>query len=324
MKKWIGLAVLLLVATAALSIRTPHVQAATAVNNGWSPDAKFWQMWSDGQAELAGYDLTFNRYGQNRRGVAVTIFVSETFSNSLRVKADDGKHPDSDLYPVMKLNLVEDYQTGIYDYNDMTSAFVTLAAVNGRPAGSLTKVASSSQEWCGQTFQEVLFDANKVRYTQHSYFDGEADQQRELANPSEGVSEDQFLLWARHMAQPFLTRGESKTVPMLKGLRTTRQAHKPLAWSNVKLTWQQAPATQLWDGQKVPVDVLTAEIDGDLKRTYYVEQTAPHRVIRWESSTGELATLLKSKRLKYWQMNKEGFEKNLADLGLQVRGRRMP
>ena len=80
-----------------------------------------------------GYDLVFPRYGQPRHGVAVTIFVTETFSNTLRVKADPGKHPSSDRFPVMKLNLVEDFQTGIYDYNLMTSTFVALAPVNERP-----------------------------------------------------------------------------------------------------------------------------------------------------------------------------------------------
>ena len=86
-------------------------------------DRTFWSTWGDGQAELAGYDLTIPRYNQPRRGVAVTIFVTETFSNSARVKADPGKHPASDEFPVMKLNLVKDYQTGIYDYNEMTSSF---------------------------------------------------------------------------------------------------------------------------------------------------------------------------------------------------------
>src|SRR5580765_4286949 len=73
-------------------------------------DAAFWKQWGDGQAELSGYNLVFPRYGQLRHGSAVTIFVTETFSNSLRVKADPGKHPASDQFPVMKLNLVEDYQ----------------------------------------------------------------------------------------------------------------------------------------------------------------------------------------------------------------------
>src|SRR6476469_9637897 len=87
---------------------------------------EFWKHWGDGKGELAGYDLTIPRYGQIRKGVAITVFVTETFSNSLRVKSDPGRHPKSDEFPVMKLNLVEDFATGIYDYNLLTSSFVAL------------------------------------------------------------------------------------------------------------------------------------------------------------------------------------------------------
>ena len=66
----------------------------------------FWKHWGDGQAELNGYRLTQPRYGARRAGSAVLIFVTEDFSDSLRVKADPGKHPATDVYPVMKLNFV--------------------------------------------------------------------------------------------------------------------------------------------------------------------------------------------------------------------------
>src|SRR5688500_12843808 len=67
---------------------------------------EFWQHWGDGKAELAAYELIMPRYGELRSGTAVTIFVTEPFSDSLRVKADPGRHPDSDVFQVMKLNLV--------------------------------------------------------------------------------------------------------------------------------------------------------------------------------------------------------------------------
>ncbi|HNF59796.1 MAG TPA: hypothetical protein PLN89_09495, partial [Elusimicrobiota bacterium] len=47
----------------------PHVLAADAPYG----DA-FWKHWGDGQAEVAGYDLVFPRYGHPRRGVAVAVF----------------------------------------------------------------------------------------------------------------------------------------------------------------------------------------------------------------------------------------------------------
>src|SRR5258705_9993050 len=140
-----------------------------------SYDKAFWSTWGDGQAEVAGYDLTIPRYNQPRRGVAVTVFVTETFSNSARVKADPGKHPPADEYPVMKLNLVKDYQTGIYDYNEMISSFVALQPVNGRAAGSPTKISFSRQERGGQTYHQLLFDAKTIRAKRHTYFDAKAD-----------------------------------------------------------------------------------------------------------------------------------------------------
>src|SRR5688572_25287753 len=84
----------------------------------------FWSAWGDGKAELDGYRLVQPRYGTVRKGHAVLIFVTEDFSDSLRVKADPGKHPASDVYPVLKLNAVRRFQTGIYDYSVLTSTFV--------------------------------------------------------------------------------------------------------------------------------------------------------------------------------------------------------
>src|SRR5262249_52458683 len=183
-----------LVSSAAL-IATTSWSCSHAAADPLAPvfDDAFWRRWGDGQAELAGYDLVQPRYGQKREGVALTIFVTETFSNALRVKSDPGKHPESDEFPVMKLNLVEDFPTGIYDYNLMTSTFVALKAVNGRSAGSTTKVSFSSQEWCGNVYAQALFDAASVRHESHSYFDGEADRQETLPYPEAGLAEDALL-----------------------------------------------------------------------------------------------------------------------------------
>jgi hypothetical protein len=281
-------------------------------------DAAFWKQWGDGQAELSGYDLAFPRYGQLRHGVAVAIFVSETFSNTRRVKADPGKHPASDQFPVMKLNLVEDFQTGIYDYNLMTSVFVALAPVNGRPAGAPAKISFASQEWCGNAFQQLLFDARAIRATSHSYFDGEADQQGELAYPPDGVTEDELLLWARGQAGPRLEPGERRTVPLLTSLATSRLLHVPLVWKQAALARSARPQQISVPAGQFTVDLWTASVPG-VERTIYVEAAAPHRIIRWETSTGEHAELLGLARMKYWEMNREGFETALKKLGLSPR-----
>src|SRR5713101_3731013 len=234
-----SLAVSVTLAIAVLAVAAHRsVPASVPAPLGSSPvfGEEFWKRWGDGKGEVSGYDLTFPRYGELRKGVAVVVFVTETFSNSARVKSDPGKHPKSDEFPVMKLNLVQDFSTGIYDYNLLTSAFVALAPVNGRPAGSATKISFSSQEWCGHTFQQLLFDGSAIRATSHSYFDGEADRQNQLDLPAEGVGEDELLLWARGMAAPRLAPGQSRQVPFLSSLQWSRQQHTPLSWGRATLT----------------------------------------------------------------------------------------
>ena len=53
----------------------------------------FWKHWGDGQAEISTYKLVTPRYGEKREGQAVLIYVTEDMSDTLRVKADPGKHP---------------------------------------------------------------------------------------------------------------------------------------------------------------------------------------------------------------------------------------
>jgi hypothetical protein len=298
------------------------VLLASSLPNPPVYDQAFWAIWSDGQAELAGYDLTIPRYNQPRRGVAVTIFVTETFSNTLRVKADPGKHPASDEFSVMKLNLVKDYQTGIYDYNEMTSAFVALQPVNGRAAGSPTKISFSRQEWCGNTYHQLLFDAKAIRAARHSYFDGDGDNQRGLDYPAGGVAEDTLWQWARGMAAPALVPGESRTVPFLRGLPSAKGIDS--AWTTAALFRASKPQSIAVPAGTFTVEVMSVQLPDKETRTFYVEKASPHRIVKWESSTGERAELLKAERMKYWQMNAEGYESALSRIGLARRPPRTP
>jgi len=287
-----------------------------------SYDKAFWSTWGDGQAELTGYDLTIPRYNQPRRGVAVTIFVTETFSNSARVKADPGKHPVSDEFPVMKLNLIKDYQTGVYDYNEMTSSFVALQPVNGRAAGSPSKIAFSRQEWCGQTYHQLLFDAKSIRAVRHSYFDGDGDQQREFEYGADGIPEDALMQWARGMAAPALAAGESRTVPLLPALPSMKGVDAK--WVTATLSRSAKPQSITVPAREFVVDAMGVRMPDKQTRIFYVEQPAPHRIVKWESSTGEHAEMLKSDRMKYWQMNAEGYESALSRMGLSRRPPRTP
>jgi hypothetical protein len=287
-------------------------------------DEAFWATWGDGRAELAGYDLVTPRYGAPRHGTAVTIFVTETFSDEKRVKADPGRHGKLDTFPVMKLNLVQDFATGIYDYNLMTSAFVALTSRNLRPPGGVTKVSFGAQEWCGHAYAQLLFDARYARFTGHSYFDGEADSTSALPVPNDAVSEDALLLWARGFSGPVLAAGDSAVVPLAGSLRQARLTHQRLALTTVHLSRGAGPETITVPAGTFACDVYTARVEGGRTWTMHVEQAAPHRIVQWACSDGEQARLLASDRLAYWEMNGPGGEQALARLGLTPRAPRMP
>lgn len=284
----------------------------------------FWRRWGDGKGELSSYDLTFPRYGEPRKGLAVTVFVTETFSNSLRVKADPGKHPPSDEFPVMKLNLVEDFSTGIYDYNLLTSVFVALAPVNGRATGSVTKVSFNSQEWCGGVFSQLLFDSGSARWTSHSYFDGEADQSRAISVPNDALSGDALLLWARDFAGPRLEPGERRRAAIVRSVEAARLAHRPVEMLAATLSRESAPSRRKVPAGDFEVERRTAAIEGGPTWTIFVETAQPHRIIEWESSDGERASLVASERLEYWKMHGEKDQPALARLGLKPRPPRTP
>jgi hypothetical protein len=284
----------------------------------------FWSRWGDGHAEVASYDLTYPRYGELRTGTAVTIFVTETFSESARVKADPGNHPRSDEFPVMKLNLVQDFPTGIYDYNLMTSAFSALTARFGRPEGSAAKVSFSAQEWCGHVWLQLLPERRAVRETFHSYFDGEADRTATHAYPDGGLPEDLLLLWARGFAAPFLEPGETRPVPVLRSAEIARLTHVPVEWETGKLSRSADAREVTVPAGTFRVETMGAELSGGRRWEILVEAEEPRRIVRWSASDGRIANLVAAERLQYWGMNDEASRDALEGIGLEPRPARTP
>jgi hypothetical protein len=282
-------------------------------------DEAFGKTWFAGDAELAAYDLVHPRYKELRHGTAVTVFCTETFSNSLRVKSDPGKHPATDEFPVMKFNLMENFSTGIYDYNLMGSVFVALAPVNGRGTGLPTKVAFSSQEWCGTVYEQLLFDEDSIRDTRHSYFDGEADANEIRDYPRDGISEDALFHWARGFAAPVLAAGESREVPLLKSLKTVRLSHEPIAWLSAHLTREVALKSITVPAGTFDAIVMTCRVDKGRTWTFHIESAPAHRIVQWSCSDGTKAQLLGSERVQYWNMNGEKFTDAVKKLGLNPR-----
>jgi hypothetical protein len=274
----------------------------------------FWKHWGDGRAELDGYRLKQPRYGAPRSGSAVYVFVTEDFSDSLRVKADPGRHPASDVYPVMKLNAVRRFQTGIYDYDVMTSTFLRVA-----PGWPLAKVSFSSREWCGHVWHQLVPQGGRLSGVFHSYFDGEADGRDSLEMPKDGVLEDALPILLRGWNGTYLQPDESRTVPFLPSLLWVRLNHRPLVWTRARIRRLAVPSNAVVPAGRFSVSVYEVEVEGGRNLGFQIEAYPPFRLVRQTGPDGEELALTGSTRLAYWTLNRPGGESHLKDLGLPPR-----
>jgi len=269
----------------------------------------FDEFWHDGKAELDGYKLTVSRYGQDRTGTAVMVFVTEPFRESTRVKAD---HPDEhpeDVVDVIKLNLVRDFQTGIYDYNTMVSVFSRT-----RDFAPL-KVSFSSQEWCGNVYEEMIFRDDKVDGTLFSYFEGETGT-FSLPVPKGGMTEDNLYIWLRGLQGDVLGPGVTRKVPFLPGAFHARLAHEAPVWTEAVITRRPRNESVTVPGGQFSARVVDIKISPSRQGTFWIENDYPHRILKWTLDPDVNGELTGTVRVPYWTLHNNGEESYLRELGL--------
>jgi hypothetical protein len=272
----------------------------------------FWIRWADGQAELSSYRLTTPRYGEPRSGTAVLVYVLEEMDRETWIKNDRGTVPDERRTVVMKLNHAAQFQTGVYPYSVMTSVFSPVGVL-GRERFAPTRIVLTSQEWCGQVYHRIMPRADRFESELRSYFSSEGEISRNVSTRPYALYEDALLIQLRELDDPFAGGGDwsGDLVPSLWHMRRT---HRPLA--PVPATIERSDGT-LENG--IPVTRFDLRYDG-LRRTFEVEKSWPRRILRWMTSEGELAELVETERLRYWEQNAEADETYRQRFGLQPRG----
>lgn len=138
------------------------------------------EYWYQGKAEISRFELQQSRYGEIHQGDAVMVFVTEDFRTDMQVKLDNEANKDKAIN-VLKLNLIREFPTGIYDYSAMTSVFTP---AEGYKTSRCLKVNNSVQEWCGHVFTQLNWKEGK-RYDakSFSYFEADGDKTFELKAP---------------------------------------------------------------------------------------------------------------------------------------------
>jgi hypothetical protein len=224
--------------------------------------ARFGKYWYQGKAELTRYKLDQARYGEMHPGEAVLIFVTEPFLPDKQVKLERGD-PSKGI-SVLKLNFVRKFFTGIYPYSLMTSTFTPVDFAHTRTL----KVASESQEWCGQTFTQLNLRNGRYAGLLRSYFEDEGD--REFGFPPAWLEDE---LWTRiRLAPATLPVG---TVEIVPGLQYTRLWHKDVRPEKAEATLRPERNENVYtlDYAAIP-----------RKLVIRFEREFPYKIVSWEET----------------------------------------
>ena len=138
------------------------------------------------------------------KGDLILIFVTEDFLTDKQVKNETYRNSNS--VPILKLNSIRKFFTGIYDYSTMMSVFTPIDFA--KHSGSL-KISTSSQEWCGHSYKQINLDKNKLKVVFNSYFEKEVLQEYDL---DRALLEDEIFTKIRFNPS-ILPKGNIKIVP---------------------------------------------------------------------------------------------------------------
>ncbi len=267
----------------------PSEAAGLPIDAAWAADA----LWDDGLAEVARYDAVRTIYGKPRRHELVAITVKEDLDPRLLVKSDD--RAALDVRPVLKLNLFQRIETESYPYHFLTSVFVERADPR-----RFVKETSSSQEWCGNTFQELLAVDGETRLAFHSYWDGEGDGESRFPNPADGILEDGLLVALRAAKLAPGSEARVRLFPSRIDNKVTR--HGSPAWTAATIA---AVGEEIVETEAGALDTIRFEVRHEGGRTdrYWVEKAPPRIVVRFDQSglDGRSGTLKNRSRSAYWR-----------------------
>lgn len=239
--------------------------------------------WYQGKAEISTYDVVQERYGETRSAEQVNVFVTEDFSKKKQVKLDDALGAGDDRVPVLKLNSVRRFHTGIYDYSIMSSVF---SPVDGSPA---LKTTCTVQDWCGQVFFQTNLEKSGIRARSFSYFETEGDMDTRLPLT---LLEDE--LWTKIRLDP--AQIPSGKINLLPSCTYVRLRHKPFQ--------PEAADVQVeTNGSEKTLKINYLNIPRTLAIRF--EANSPYRILGWEETGTNGAvqckgTLKSSLMSDYW------------------------
>lgn len=280
--------------SAANALLTAQKEANIAPTN-----PEFAKYWFQGKAELSTYEVEQERYGEIRNATQVNVFVTEDFSRSKQVKLDDAAAAGADRLPVLKLNSLRRFETGIYDYAIMQSVFTP---IDGSPT---VKSTCSVQDWCGQVFFQTNLAKEGYRARGFSYFEAEGDSDVKL--PAVQLED---ALWTQIRINPEkIKTGKQQIIPACLYSRIRHKAYTALdATVNIEKGGTESVLSVLYEGTPRSLKIR-------------FEHAFPYRILGWEemdnARLSSRGTLKKQRMEAYWGQNSNAFSPLRDSLGLR-------
>jgi hypothetical protein len=280
--------------------------------NDFKLSQQFEDYWYAGSAEITRYELSQARYGEQRDGDAVLIFVTEDFLTDRQVKREDYSREYDNSASVLKLNYTKNFNTGIYPYSIMSSIFTP---VNRAEFPRTLKVTTTVQEWCGHVFMQLNHRRNKYEVSSYSYFQQEGDKSYKI--------DDVYLedgVWTTvRIAPETLPEGN---ISMIPGTVSTRLRHKhlePLQARAAKERFQEGGVDMINYTISYPEDGRRLSIRFTEEFPHSIEYFEEEYVDGFgDSARQRLTTARRTHRIMepYWQQNSNADEVLRRDLGL--------
>ncbi|MGR3174165.1 MAG: hypothetical protein ACUZ8N_06150 [Candidatus Scalindua sp.] len=266
------------------------------------PEEKdFHSYWYNYGAEITRFELEQSRYGEVHPGYAILIFVTEPFRPDIQVKADYEASREKSI-PILKLNLIKRFNTGIYDYSIMKSVFTPIPSEQ-QPFSKTLKVSTTRQDWCGHVYLQYNLEGDYYKVKQYSYFEKEGD--KDVTIPYAHLEDE---IWTRIRIDPkTLPLGEIEMIP---GSFFTTLRMIDLGVENAV-----AELTNTQDGNRGGISQYTVTYPS-LGRTLSIRfnRNFPYDILSWSetylSGSGKDAKVLTTKARRthavmvdYWNKN---------------------
>ncbi len=278
------------------TILFPLAVSAESIHPYLSPAFLNHSVWHDGKSEVNIYDAEEIRYGISRKTEAVQIFVKETHKPDLLVKADNWR--EKGLMEVMKFNYMITVPTGIYSYRQMLSVF--FRKDNFHPI----KMTFGSQEWCGNSFKEIVNFRGNSFINFVTYWDNQGSRKEALKLEAGIPFYDALPVLLRALDLPEGKKINFTMLPSQVSSKLTSHQPEKATLASLETTTLNLPMGKV-SAKKIQ---LTHSKGEDL---FWFAKEFPHAMLKWNKHDGTKYLLRKTFRLDYWNKTKPGDEKFL-------------